>query len=185
MHIHLNSKQTNRNKRNSLIKKKILTTPTHLYRRRSTLSKNRNLKGKQQRHVTNEFPWKTSARWEGGLRPPSPHVQIGFPFVRESPRFGQRCIPPSRFRISLYASKESRQTREERAAREARERRRRRERSRGKRRLAITGGGTSLFGSWEGEGGVVRGVSHGARANCSFIMHRNARNDATRVDSTL
>lgn len=47
------------------------------------------------------------------------------------------------------------------------------------------GGGTSLFGSWEGEGEVVRGVSHGARANCSFIMHRNARNDATRVDSTL
>lgn len=32
MHIHLNSKQTNRNKRNSLIKEKILTTPTHLYK---------------------------------------------------------------------------------------------------------------------------------------------------------
>ena len=95
-------------------------------------------------------------------------MQIGFPFVRESPRFGQRCIPPSRFRISLYASKESRQTRGESRARGRRGRRGREERgggerSRGKRRLAITGGGTSLFDSWEGE--VVRGVSHGARAN--------------------
>lgn len=66
-------------------------------------------------------------------------------------------------RLERKSTNERREPRARKKRKKKRRKRRRRERSRGKRRLAITGGGTSLFDSWEGE--VVRGVSHGARAN--------------------
>lgn len=130
---------------------------------RPMLSKNRrNRKGKQAASRNERISMKNQEGGGGGrscvrkrageslsLSSP-PRAQIGFPFVRESPRFGQRCIPPRLAFASRYTPRKKVDKREERAAREAEEEEEEEERDREEK-----GGGASLFDSW-GRGGGQR-----------------------------